>query len=134
MEILQPEGWPRPPGFSNGTAAEGRHVFVAGQVGVDQLNGTMAEGFAAQCEQALTNVCAIVREAGGEATDIVKMTWFVTTLAEYKSAGRPLADAWKNTLGRHFPAITLVEVSGLIADSAMVEIEAHAILPSAANG
>ena len=128
MKTLQPEGWPRPPGFSNGTAAEGTHVFVAGQVGDEPLSGKMADGFAAQCEQALANVVAVVAEAGGQPSDIAKLTWFVTSLAEYKAAGRALGDAWTNTMGRNFPAITLVEVSGLIADGAMVEIEAHAVI------
>ena len=88
MDVLQPESWPRPPGFSNGTVAEGRHVFVAGQVGSDQMSGQMAESF----------------------------------------AGRALGDAWKVTMGRNFPAITLVEVTGLLAEGAMVEIEAHAVI------
>ena len=128
MQALQPDGWKRPPGFSNGTAADGRHVFVAGQVGNDQITGEMAEGFAAQCEQALANVIAIIAEAGAEPTDIAKLTWFVTSIVEYKSAGRALGDAWKATLGRHYPAITLVEVSGLLAEGALVEIEAHAVI------
>jgi enamine deaminase RidA (YjgF/YER057c/UK114 family) len=129
MDILHPEGWARPPGFSNGTAAEGKHVFVAGQVGVDQVTQEMANGFASQCQQALANVLAILSEAGAGPEHVVKLTWFVTSLAEYRAAGRALGDAWKVTMGRHFPAITLVEVSGLIADGAMVEIEAHAVLP-----
>lgn len=128
MQTLQPEGWKRPPGFSNGTVAEGRHVFVAGQVGTDQITGEMKEGFAAQCEQALANCIAIIAEAGAAPTDIVKLTWFVTSISEYRNAGRALGDAWKATLGRHFPAITLVEVSGLLAEGAMVEIEAHAVV------
>jgi enamine deaminase RidA (YjgF/YER057c/UK114 family) len=130
MDVLQPEGWPRPPGFSNGTAAEGRHVFVAGQVGHDQLTGKMADGFAEQCQQALANVLAVLAVAGGGPEHVTKLTWFVTSLAEYRAAGRALGDAWKVTMGRHFPAITLVEVSGLIADGAMVEIEAHAVIPA----
>ena len=129
MDILHPEGWARPAGFSNGTAAEGKHVFVAGQVGVDQVTQEMANGFASQCQQALANVLAILSEAGAGPEHVVKLTWFVTSLAEYRAAGRALGDAWKVTMGRHFPAITLVEVSGLIADGAMVEIEAHAVLP-----
>jgi enamine deaminase RidA (YjgF/YER057c/UK114 family) len=129
MDILQPEGWVRPPGFSNGTAAEGKHVFVAGQVGVDQVTGAMTKGFADQCQQALANVVAILAEANAGPEHVVKLTWFVTSLAEYRAAGRALGDAWKVTMGRNFPAITLVEVSGLIAEGAMVEIEAHAVLP-----
>jgi len=129
MDILHPENWPRPAGFSNGTAASGRHVFIAGQVGNDQETKAMAEGFAAQCRQALANLLAILAEAGGGPQHIAKLTWYVTSLAEYKAAGRDLGDAWKVTMGRNFPAITLVEVSGLIADGAMLEIDAHAVLP-----
>ena len=130
MDVLQPEGWPRPPGFSNGTATDGRHVFVAGQVGQDQSTGAMVDGFAAQCQQALANVLAVLAVAGGGPEHVAKLTWFVTSLAEYRAAGRALGDAWKATMGRNFPAITLVEVSGLVAEGAMVEIEAHAVIPS----
>ena len=130
METLQPKSWPRPPGFSNGTVAEGRHVFVAGQVGSDQESGQMADGFADQCQQALANVLTVLAEAGAGPEHVVKLSWFVTSIAEYRSAGRGLGDAWKATMGRNFPAITLVEVSGLLAEGAMVEIEAHAVIPA----
>lgn len=128
MDVLHPEGWPRPPGFSNGTAAEGKHVFISGQVGIDPVTREMADGFAAQCQQALANVLEILEEGGAGPQDIVKLTWFVTSIDEYRNAGRALGDAWKVTMGRHFPAITLVGVTGLLADDAMVEIEAHAVL------
>jgi len=128
MDVLQPKDWPRPPGFSNGTVAEGRHVFVAGQVGHDQTTGAMADGFAAQVEQALANVLTVLAEAGAGPEHVTKLTWFVTSMAAYREAGRALGDAWKATMGRNFPAITLVEVSGLLAEGAMVEIEAHAVL------
>jgi enamine deaminase RidA (YjgF/YER057c/UK114 family) len=129
MDILQPKGWPRPPGFSNGTAADGKHVFVAGQVGDDPISGQMHPEFAGQCQQALANVLAVLAEAGAGPEHVVKLTWFVTSLAQYRAAGRALGDAWKATMGRHFPAITLIEVTGLIAEGAMVEIEAHAVVP-----
>lgn len=128
MDVLQPKDWPRPPGFSNGTVAEGRHVFVAGQVGHGQTTGAMADGFAAQVEQALANVLTVLAEAGAGPEHVTKLTWFVTSMAAYREAGRALGDAWKATMGRNFPAITLVEVSGLLAEGAMVEIEAHAVL------
>ena len=128
MDVLQPESWPRPPGFSNGTVAEGQHVFVAGQVGSDQMSGQMAESFASQCQQALANVLTVLAEAEAGPEHVVKLTWFVTSLAEYRNAGRALGDAWKVTMGRNFPAITLVEVTGLLAEGAMVEIEAHAVI------
>lgn len=128
MTVLQPEGWPRPPGFSNGTAADGRHVFVAGQVGIDPTTGTMADSFAGQCRQALANVLAVLAEADAGPEHVAKLTWFVTSIAAYREAGRALGDAWKATMGRNFPAITLVEVTALLAEGAMVEIEAHAVI------
>ena len=128
MDSLHPESWPRPPGFSNGTAAEGKHFMISGQVGSDPVTKTMADGFAAQCQQAMQNVLDILAEGGAGPEHIVKLTWFVTSIEAYKTAGRPLGDAWKATRGRNFPAITLVEVSGLLADGAMVEIEAHAVV------
>lgn len=130
MDILQPDGWPRPPGFSNGTMADGRHVFVAGQVGVDPVTRELAPDFAGQCAQALRNVLAILAEAGAGPEHVAKLTWFVTSIPAYREAGRALGDAWKATMGRNFPAMTLVEVSGLLAEGAMVEIEAHAVIPA----
>jgi enamine deaminase RidA (YjgF/YER057c/UK114 family) len=128
MDILHPDSWTRPAGYSHGTAAVGEHMFVAGQVGVDHVTSVMANGFAAQSQQALQNVLDILAEGGAGPEHIVKLTWFVKSIAEYKSGGHALGDAWKATLGRNFPAITLVEVSGLIADGALVEIEAQAVV------
>lgn len=129
MDFLQPEGWPRPPGFSNGTAATGRHVFIAGQIGIDQTSRTLADGFAAQTEQALRNVVAVLAEAGGRPEHLARLTWFVTDVDAWRAAGRDLGPVWKEVIGRHFPAITLVEVSRLIDDEALLEIDAHAVIP-----
>jgi enamine deaminase RidA (YjgF/YER057c/UK114 family) len=129
MDILHPEGWPRPPGFSNGTAADGKHVLISGQVGSHPTTKEMADGFAAQTQQALQNVLDILAEANAGPEHVVKLTWFVTSIPAYREAGRALGDAWKATMGRNFPAMTLVEVTGLLAEGALVEIEAHAVLP-----
>lgn len=128
MDILHPSDWPRPPGFSSGTAAEGKHVFISGQVGTDPVSRELAPDFAGQCHQALSNIMAILAEGGAGPEHIVKMTWFVASIAAYREAGRGLGEAWKATMGRNFPAMTLVEVTGLLAENAMVENEAHAII------
>jgi len=130
LDTLNPEGWPRPRGFSNGTAARGRVVHVAGQIGrhpeTDEL---AAGGFGAQAAQALANVVAVVKAAGGSAADIAMMTWYVTDIAAYKAAGREIGAAYKELIGRHFPAMTMVQVAALLDEDAMVEIDATAVLP-----
>ena len=135
MQVLHPEGWPRPRGFSHGVVAEGRVVAIAGQIGVDPATEAMEEAsFGGQTRQALLNTMAILREAGAGPESIVEMTWFVTDIAAYKAAGREIGAAWKETLGRHFPAITLVQVSGLLHDQAMIEISSTAVLPLRQTG
>lgn len=135
MQVLQPASWPRPRGFSHGVAAEGRLVFVAGQIGADPETHRIADGgFAGQVRQALANLVAVVREAGGGPEHIAEMTWYLTDLADYRSAGPALGEAWREALGRHFPAMTLVQVSALLEEQAMVEISATAVIPQTAQG
>ena len=134
MQVLQPASWPRPRGYSHGIAARGTTVFVAGQIGVDpQTQRIEADSFAGQVRQALANLVAVLREAGAGPEHIAEMTWYVTDLAAYRNAGRELADAWRETLGRRFPAITLVQVVGLVEEKAMVEISATAVIPDSAG-
>ena len=131
MQVLHPEGWPRPRGFSNAIMAEGRVIAVAGQIGVDPVSGAMPDtSFGAQTRLALANTIAILREGGAGAENIIEMTWYVTDIAAYKAAGREIGAAWKETLGRHFPAITLVQVSALLHENAMIEISTTAVIPS----
>jgi enamine deaminase RidA (YjgF/YER057c/UK114 family) len=130
-EILNPESLGAPRGYNNGLLAPagGRILFVAGQVAMD-ANGQVIDGdVAAQWARALENVMAVVRAAGGEATDIGRMTIFVTDKAEYMAARMALGTVWRRVMGSHYPAMTLVEVSGLVEEGAVVEIEATAVIP-----
>jgi enamine deaminase RidA (YjgF/YER057c/UK114 family) len=127
---VEPAGWPRPRGYSNGMVAEGRLLFVAGQVGWDPASPTptFSPSFATQFAQALGNVLAVVRTAGGNAKQIARLTVYVTDKKEYLGALKDIGAAWRLLMGTHFPAMALVQVSGLVEDQAKVEIEATAVL------
>jgi len=129
MKTLQPPGWPQPRGYSNGVAARGRQVYVAGQVGWDEQCRFQADDFAGQTRQALKNVVAVLAEAGAKPEHIVRMTWYVTSKAEYLAAAKAVGAAYREIVGRHFPPMTAVEVSALIEDRAKVEIEVTAVIP-----
>ena len=129
MQVLQPASWPRPRGFSHGVAAQGTTVFVAGQLGTSPETQTIAEGFGAQTRQALSNVVTVLREAGGGPEHIAEMTWYVTDLAAYGAAVSEIGGAWGEILGRNFPAITLIQVVGLVDPRAQIEISATAVVP-----
>ncbi len=130
MDMVQPAGWAPPKGFANGVSAQGRLVFVAGQVGWDPTTVTFAsDDFAAQARQALANVAAVVAAAGGGPEHIVRLTWYVTDKPAYLAAAKALGAAYRDVMGRHFPAMTLVEVTALVEDRAKVEIEATAVVP-----
>jgi enamine deaminase RidA (YjgF/YER057c/UK114 family) len=129
MKILQPPGWPQPRGYSNGVAARGTQVFVAGQVGWDGQCRFQTDDFAGQTRQALQNVVAVLAEAGAKPEHIVRMTWYVTSKAEYLAAGKAVGAVYREIIGRHFPPMTAVEVSALIEDRARVEIEVTAVIP-----
>jgi enamine deaminase RidA (YjgF/YER057c/UK114 family) len=127
---IQPLGWARPRGYSNGIAASGTLLFVAGQIGWEPRHSRAKLGktFAAQFDQALANVVAVVREAGGVPSDLVRVTVYVTRKTEYVSQLKQVGEAWRRRIGRHYPAMTLVEVKGLLEPGAKVEIEATAVL------
>jgi len=129
MKILQPPGWPRPKGYSNGMAGEGRFVFVAGMVGWNPAGNFETDSFAGQVRQALQNILAVLAEAGGKAEHIARMTWYVTDKQEYLANLREVGAAYRDVIGNHFPATTLVQISGLVEERAKVEIEATAVLP-----
>ena len=126
--VLQPAGWPRPKGYSNGIQAEGRQIFVAGQVGWD-VQQRFAEGLAAQVRQALQNIVAVLTEAGARPEHIVRLTWFVTSRDEYYAELPQIGQAYREVLGRHYPAMSVVQVVALMEASAKVEIEATALVP-----
>lgn len=125
--ILLPAGWPRPRGYSHGMAARGTAVHVGGQIGWDAA-GRFAEGLPAQVEQALRNIVAILAEAGAGPEHLVRLTWYVTNMDAYRANPGPIGDAYRRVLGRHFPAMSVVEVSRLVEADALVEIEATATL------
>lgn len=129
-KTIQPEGWARPKGYANGVVAEGRMVFVAGQVGWDPTSETpkFPSTFAEQFDQALANVVAVVRAGGGEPSQIVRLTIYVTDKTEYLASLKPVGEAWRKHMGKNFPAMALVQVAGLVEDGAKLEIEATAVL------
>ncbi|OGN45130.1 MAG: enamine deaminase RidA [Caulobacterales bacterium RIFCSPHIGHO2_01_FULL_70_19] len=125
--VLLPEGWPRPRGYSNGIAAEGRMVFVAGQIGWTP-EGVFPQGFAAQFRQTLENTLAVLAEGGAGPEHIVRMTWFVVDREEYLASLREIGAAWRELIGPHYPAMAVVEVKGLIEAEARLEIETTAVI------
>lgn len=129
LSPVEPQGWPRPKGYSNGMVGRGRTLFVAGQIGWTPEGKFETDDLVEQFGQALRNVLAIVREAGGDASHIARMTVYVTDLDTYRICGPLLAPVWRDHMGKHFPAMALVGVAGLVELRAKVEIEATALLP-----
>jgi len=129
MEVLQADDWGEPRGFAHGVAARGRLVFTAGQIGRDERNRMHSERLVDQVRQALQNVLAVVGVAGGTAQHVVRLTWFITDKREYKDAQKQIGEAYREIMGRHYPAMSLVEVRSLLDDDAKVEIEATAVIP-----
>jgi enamine deaminase RidA (YjgF/YER057c/UK114 family) len=130
MQILQPEGWPRPRGYANGVVAEGKVVYVAGQVGWNAAGEFQTDDFAGQVRQALRNIVAVLAEAGATPRHITRLTWYVTDKLEYRAALKDVGRVYGEEIGDHYPAMTLIEVAGLLEDRAKVEIEATAVIPT----
>ncbi|MDT7603499.1 MAG: hypothetical protein QOF61_1496 [Acidobacteriota bacterium] len=130
MKIINPELLGRPRGYANGVLAEGggRLLFVAGQIGWDEGQRLISEDFVEQFARALANVVTVVNEAGGTVEQIARVTIYVTDKAEYRARTREVGERWRALMGRHFPAMTLVEVKSLLEDGAKVEIEATAVI------
>ena len=126
---IEPEGWPRPSGYAHGIVSEGRYLAIAGQIGWNERSELVGEGFTEQAAQALRNVIAVVRAAGGEPEHLVRLTWYVTDKQEYRDNVAALGTAYREIVGTHFPAMALVQVAALLEDGAKVEIEATAVLP-----
>ncbi|MES3020130.1 MAG: RidA family protein [Pseudomonadota bacterium] len=129
MDFLQPEGWVKPRGYSNGVAASGRTVCVSGMIGWDGQGQFQTMDFAGQVRQALLNVVAVLAEAGARPEHIVRMTWYVVDRHEYVAAHKEMGAAYREIIGRHFPAMSAVQVVALIEEKARVEIEVTAIVP-----
>ncbi len=130
MQLLHPGNWAPTRGFSNGIAAEGRQVFVAGQVGWNARQEIVSDDFVAQVEQALRNVVEILAEADARPEHLVRLTWYITDKREYLARSSEVGQAYRRVVGRHFPAMTLVQVVALVEDRAKVEIEATAVVPA----
>jgi enamine deaminase RidA (YjgF/YER057c/UK114 family) len=130
--VLLPDGWQRPRGYSNGIAASGEHVFVAGQIGWNEREEIVSDDFAEQTAQALRNVVAVLRAAGASPEHLVRMTWYVTDKQEYLDASERIGAAYRDIVGKTYPAMTLVQVAALLEDRAKVEIEATAVIPGGA--
>ena len=126
--VLQPPDWPRPKGFANGMLARGEMVFVGGMIGQDK-DGRFADGFVAQTRLALENIAAVLKEAGATPQHIVRLTWYVRDIDEYLADQQGLGAAYRAVMGRHFPAMAVVEVTRLVERDARLEIEATAVLP-----
>lgn len=126
---VDPQALGRPIGYTNGMRGRGEILFVAGQVAFDASQRIVSPELTAQFAKALDNVLSVVREAGGSPTDIARMTVYVTDKTAYLASRREIGGAWRERLGKHFPAMTLVEVKSLLEDGALVEIEATAVLP-----
>tara|TARA_R110002096_G_scaffold12665_11_gene45294 strand:+ start:87 stop:479 length:393 start_codon:yes stop_codon:yes gene_type:complete len=129
MQILLPPGWPRPKGYSNGIAASGRQVYVAGQIGWDEHGVIVSDEFAAQFRKVLENTLAVLAEAGAGPEHIVRMTGYVTSRDEYLAAGAAIGVIWKELMGRNYPVMAFVEVSALMEPGAKIEIESTAVVP-----
>lgn len=132
MKIVQPETFPKPRGYSNGIVAEGTVLAIAGQIGWNERGEFDSDELVPQFLQALDNVLAVVRAAGGEPTSLISMTIFVTDLDAYRNAGPALGEGWKARMGRHYPTMALLGISGLVEKRAKVEITALAVLPTGA--
>ena len=129
MKVLQPSGWPRPKGYSNGISVTGRLIVTGGTVGWDETEQFVSDTLPSQFEQALRNIIAILAEDGAGPEHIVRMTCYVTDIQAYRSSLKEIGEAWKSTIGRHYPAMALVAVTSLVDPKALIEIEATAVVP-----
>jgi enamine deaminase RidA (YjgF/YER057c/UK114 family) len=128
--VVQPEGWAAPKGYANGVDATGRTLFIAGQIGWNpQTCEFETDDFVGQVSQALRNVRAVLDEAGAAPEHLTRVTLYITDRAAYVADTRAIGRAWRESFGRHYPAMTLVVVAGLLEERAKVEIEATAVIP-----
>jgi enamine deaminase RidA (YjgF/YER057c/UK114 family) len=128
LRRLQPPGWPEPRGYANGIAASGELIFVGGQIGWDETGAFPSTDLAAQVAQALRNIVTVLAEAGAGPEHIARLTWYVVSRDDYLAHQREIGAAYRSVMGRHFPAMAVVEVSALVEAAALVEIEATAVL------
>ncbi|HUP89963.1 MAG TPA: RidA family protein [Longimicrobiales bacterium] len=128
-DVVHPDGWPRGQGYAHGIVAQGNVLTVAGQIGCDPRTlRVVSDDFAEQVEQALHNIVAIVRKAGGQVEDVVRLTWYITDRQAYLQQAKQIGTAYRRHFGAHYPAMSVVVVAGLLEARAQVEIEATAVL------
>jgi enamine deaminase RidA (YjgF/YER057c/UK114 family) len=130
MQILQPPTWPQPKGYSNGIMTEGKLIFIGGQIGWDESGNFPHSDFVGQVQVALTNTVAVLKEAGAGPEHLVRMTWYITDKQEYLESVKDLGQVYRDILGKHYPAMSMVQVTTLMEDEAKVEIESTAVLPA----
>ena len=129
LKTINPEGWPRPKGYANGVLAQGPQLYIAGQIGWNENEQFASPDFLPQAEQALKNIVSVLNAAGGSPEHLVRMTWYVTDKQAYLSSLAGLGEIYTKIIGKNYPAMTAVEVSSLMEDDAVIEIEAMAVLP-----
>jgi enamine deaminase RidA (YjgF/YER057c/UK114 family) len=130
FEFLHPNTWKPARGYANGVVAQGRQVFIAGQIGWNTDAELVSDDLVEQAEQALSNIAAVLAEAGGVPNHLTRLTWYVTDKATYLARRKEIGEVYRGVIGRHFPAMTLIVVAGLLEDGAQVEIEATAVIPN----
>jgi enamine deaminase RidA (YjgF/YER057c/UK114 family) len=128
-KTLQPAEWPRPKGYANGMAARGQMIFISGQIGWDSNGQFISDDLTGQTAQALRNIVRVLKEAQAEPRHLVRLTWYVLSRDAYVREARDIGAAYREILGKHFPAMSVVEVRGLVEQRALVEIEATAVIP-----
>ena len=129
MKILQPSNWPKPKGYSNGIAAKGTSIFLAGMVGWNEREEFESLDFVEQTRQALKNILIVLEEAGADASHITRITWYFVDIVEYRASLKQLGAVYKEILGKVYPAMTGIQVAGLVEKDARLEIEVTAIIP-----
>jgi enamine deaminase RidA (YjgF/YER057c/UK114 family) len=129
LQVLQPPTWARPRGYAHGVATQGRLVFISGQIGWDERGNFESPDFVGQARQALQNVLTILAEADGKPEHIVRLTWYIIDRQEYRARSKELGVAYRALMGTHYPAMSVVQVAGLVEEQAWVEIEATAVVP-----
>jgi enamine deaminase RidA (YjgF/YER057c/UK114 family) len=129
MKILQPPGWPRPKGYANGISTRGRTIVTAGVIGWDESERIVAPDLPGQLRQVLRNILAILAEDGAGPEHVVRMSWYVVDLDEYRSSLAEIGAVWREVMGRNFPVMAVVGVTGLVEPAARIEIEAMAVVP-----
>lgn len=134
MNVLQPPGWPRPRGYSNGIQASGQMIFVAGMIGWDDQQQFPGADLVAQTEQALRNVVAVLDQAGAKPDHVTRMTWYLISRDDYLNQAADIGAVYRDVMGKHYPVMTAVQVQALMEEQAVVEIEVTAVIPDESEG